>query len=128
MVQVGRSHPNGRVKTCQLHDLMRDLCLTKAKEENFLEINGLWHMATTPTPNMVRRYAIYLDQSVHVADVRIVQKNRDEGANNCINFEPRKWYTSPVSSNILSTNSSCRPLDAEEVLLEELHIIKSVKS
>ncbi|PON70235.1 LRR domain containing protein [Parasponia andersonii] len=27
-----------RVKTCRIHDLMRDLCLSKAQEENFLQI------------------------------------------------------------------------------------------
>ncbi|CBI25483.3 unnamed protein product, partial [Vitis vinifera] len=63
MVQVGRTGSNGRVKTCQLHDLMRDLCLSKAKEENFLEI---------------------IDQSLPVesdAEARAVSKNKDEDAN-----------------------------------------------
>ncbi|KAJ4955062.1 hypothetical protein NE237_011845 [Protea cynaroides] len=36
IVQVGERSLHGKVKTCHLHDLMRDLCLQKAKEENFL--------------------------------------------------------------------------------------------
>ncbi|KAF8396473.1 hypothetical protein HHK36_018096 [Tetracentron sinense] len=41
MVQVGRRDTNERVKTCRIHDLMRDLCITKAKEDSFLEILDL---------------------------------------------------------------------------------------
>lgn len=29
--------------TCRVHDLVRDLCLSKAKEENFIEINDYRH-------------------------------------------------------------------------------------
>ncbi|KAK9287387.1 hypothetical protein L1049_015805 [Liquidambar formosana] len=38
MIQVGARGSTGRVKTCRLHDLMRDLCLSKADEENFVKI------------------------------------------------------------------------------------------
>ncbi|XP_042515278.1 putative disease resistance protein At1g50180 [Macadamia integrifolia] len=36
MVQPDEMSFHGKLKTCRLHDLMRDLCLQKAKEENFL--------------------------------------------------------------------------------------------
>ncbi|XP_019055745.1 PREDICTED: putative disease resistance protein At1g50180 [Nelumbo nucifera] len=38
MVQVASVSLSGKVKTCCIHDLLRDLCVTKAKEENFSEI------------------------------------------------------------------------------------------
>ncbi|EXB32327.1 Putative disease resistance protein [Morus notabilis] len=39
MVQVDkRDHTGKGVKTCRLHDLMRDFCISKAKAENFLDI------------------------------------------------------------------------------------------
>ncbi|KAK6946360.1 Rx, N-terminal [Dillenia turbinata] len=38
MIHVGARDTDGRVKTCRMHDLIRDLCLEKAREENFLEI------------------------------------------------------------------------------------------
>ncbi|XP_034704288.1 putative disease resistance protein At1g50180 [Vitis riparia] len=91
MVQVGRRSSNGRVKTCRLHDLMRDLCLSKAQEENFLEIVNLQQMETfsssmptTRTSNKVRRRAIYLDQCgplESVEEARLPSKNEDEDAN-----------------------------------------------
>ncbi|XP_017238097.1 putative late blight resistance protein homolog R1B-14 isoform X2 [Daucus carota subsp. sativus] len=35
LVVVGRKGLNGAIKTCRIHDLLRDLCLRKAEEENF---------------------------------------------------------------------------------------------
>ncbi|XVF83819.1 hypothetical protein PTKIN_Ptkin16aG0523800 [Pterospermum kingtungense] len=39
LVQVGkRDHTGKGVKTCHIHDLLRDLCVDKAREENFFRI------------------------------------------------------------------------------------------
>ncbi|XWS10986.1 hypothetical protein CRYUN_Cryun38cG0045100 [Craigia yunnanensis] len=39
MIRPEKRDPiTGKIKTCQMHDLMRDLCLSKAKEEDFLYI------------------------------------------------------------------------------------------
>ncbi|CAL5381526.1 unnamed protein product [Camellia sinensis] len=38
MVQVQLTRFSRRIKLCRLHDLMRDLCLLKAQEENFLQV------------------------------------------------------------------------------------------
>ncbi|KAL7204742.1 hypothetical protein ACSBR2_017780 [Camellia fascicularis] len=38
MVQVQLTKFSRRIKLCRLHDLMRDLCLLKAQEENFLKV------------------------------------------------------------------------------------------
>ncbi|XP_024193665.1 putative disease resistance protein At1g50180 [Rosa chinensis] len=66
MIQVAEYGLSGKVKTCRLHDLMRDLCLQKAEEENFLRIinfsAGLVHK--TALIGKVRRLAIYLDENV----------------------------------------------------------------
>ncbi|KAL6143366.1 hypothetical protein ACLB2K_054061 [Fragaria x ananassa] len=60
MVQVVNYGSSGKVKTCRLHDLMRDLCLQKAKEEDFLDVVDF---STGPrlTGNKVRRLVLYLD-------------------------------------------------------------------
>ncbi|CAL8120852.1 unnamed protein product [Prunus armeniaca] len=66
MVQVGKHGSRKKIKTCHLHDLMRDLCMLKAKEGNFLHIiNYSATVETNETPNgRVRRLAIYLDKTV----------------------------------------------------------------
>ncbi|EXB39579.1 putative disease resistance RPP8-like protein 2 [Morus notabilis] len=67
MVQRGvLSSINKRIRTCRVHDLMRDLCLSKVREENFLRItdfsNG--HMATdTLASSKVRRLAMFYFRS-----------------------------------------------------------------
>ncbi|KAM3284703.1 putative disease resistance protein RF9 [Capsicum chacoense] len=40
MLQVILLRADGRVKSCRLHDLLRDFCIMKAKEEIFLEIDN----------------------------------------------------------------------------------------
>ncbi|PRQ57223.1 putative P-loop containing nucleoside triphosphate hydrolase, leucine-rich repeat domain, L [Rosa chinensis] len=66
MVQVVNYGLSGKVKTCRLHDLMQDLCLQKAKEENFL---GVGNFSVGPVSNAtligkVRRLALHLDENV----------------------------------------------------------------
>ncbi|KAG6729708.1 hypothetical protein I3842_01G043900 [Carya illinoinensis] len=43
MVQVGKKSSVAGIKTCCLHDLMRDFCVDKAKLENFLHIINVNH-------------------------------------------------------------------------------------
>ncbi|CAL5378275.1 unnamed protein product [Camellia sinensis] len=70
MVQVQLTRFNKKIKLCHLHDLMRDLCLLKAKEENFLEtihIKAFGHQLTWVDPALlsssslttIRRFAVY---------------------------------------------------------------------
>ncbi|KAI3891826.1 hypothetical protein MKW92_052713 [Papaver armeniacum] len=59
----------GRFKTCRVHDLLRDLCLSKAKETNFLDTYDQQHRCgditshslCTVTHKRLRKYAIHLD-------------------------------------------------------------------
>ncbi|KAL2532859.1 Disease resistance protein RPP8 [Abeliophyllum distichum] len=38
LVLVAKRRSNGQVKACNMHDLLRDMCLKMAKEENFLKV------------------------------------------------------------------------------------------
>ncbi|XVE72314.1 hypothetical protein DITRI_Ditri11bG0029400 [Diplodiscus trichospermus] len=76
MVQLGSRGSTGTIKTCHLHDLMRDLCMLKAKQENFFNIidqvqgnktNGAPQSSTysrTMSESRTRRCAIHLSQNV----------------------------------------------------------------
>ncbi|XP_048427902.1 putative disease resistance protein At1g50180 [Pyrus x bretschneideri] len=59
MVQVGTFGSTKKIKTCHLHDLMRDLCLVKAEEENFLHVVNFTKAATIP---QVRRLGVYVEE------------------------------------------------------------------
>ncbi|OMO74347.1 putative disease resistance RPP8-like protein 4 [Corchorus olitorius] len=43
MVLVGKRDASLKIKTCRMHDLVRDLCLSKAKQENFIcnDVNNI---------------------------------------------------------------------------------------
>ncbi|KAB2057439.1 hypothetical protein ES319_A11G169000v1 [Gossypium barbadense] len=78
MVQVGVKGSTGTIKTCRLHDLMRDLCLSKAKQQNFMHIIGSLPSSTysRPTPvSKIRRCAIHLDQNNQDPGLPEYQKN-----------------------------------------------------
>nr|XP_048329361.1 putative disease resistance protein At1g50180 [Ziziphus jujuba var. spinosa] len=38
MVQAASRKSNGRIKTCQIHDLLREFSMTKARDDRFLEV------------------------------------------------------------------------------------------
>ncbi|XP_062083908.1 putative disease resistance protein At1g50180 isoform X2 [Humulus lupulus] len=66
MIQVKEMSSTGRIKSFCIHDLMRDLCVSKARDENFLHFMDLRNkveepiesVSTVPITN-VRRLAIY---------------------------------------------------------------------
>lgn len=39
LIQVARRRTDGGVKTCRIHDLLRDLCISEGKEDKFLEVS-----------------------------------------------------------------------------------------
>ncbi|KAI3957582.1 hypothetical protein MKW92_027746 [Papaver armeniacum] len=64
MIQADKDPPPGEVKTCRMHDLIRDLCLSKGKELDFLDIYNHRIVGTTSgndTSRRLRRYAININ-------------------------------------------------------------------
>ncbi|KAG5011994.1 hypothetical protein JHK82_024168 [Glycine max] len=70
MIQVVEKSSTGRIRTCQMHNLMRELCVDKAYQENYhVEINSRnvdeTRGASRARPTgKVRWIALYLDQDV----------------------------------------------------------------
>jgi hypothetical protein len=69
MIQVVEKSSTGRIRTVQMHNLMRDLCVSKAYQENFLDMIDSRNMDQASTSKVrptgeVRRVALYLDQEV----------------------------------------------------------------
>ncbi|KAI3856799.1 hypothetical protein MKW92_044762 [Papaver armeniacum] len=64
MIQVDKDVAPGQGKTCRIHDLMRDLCLSKAKEMNFLDVwdHRIDDITSDSTSKRMRRYAIHLKE------------------------------------------------------------------
>ncbi|GAB4838909.1 hypothetical protein Ancab_028442 [Ancistrocladus abbreviatus] len=54
LVQVEKFGVDGGVKTCRIHDLLRELCITEAAKENFLESRKEVSPSTSSTGNRRR--------------------------------------------------------------------------
>ncbi|XP_062083973.1 putative disease resistance protein At1g50180 [Humulus lupulus] len=64
MIQVEEWGLTRKMKSFRIHDLMRDMCLSKARDENFLQFNDLRNRGKEPLKSVstdVRRVAIYFD-------------------------------------------------------------------
>lgn len=61
LILVAKKRSNGRIKTCRIHDMLRDLCLREAEEEKFLqEIKSLQNsLHSGPFPNYLRRLCVH---------------------------------------------------------------------
>ncbi|TYJ48463.1 hypothetical protein E1A91_A01G064100v1 [Gossypium mustelinum] len=67
IVQVGERDPTLKVRTCHMHDLMRDICLSIAKQENFLSIINDSSLSPSNT-RAVRRIVVH--QHIHVQRIK----------------------------------------------------------
>ncbi|KAL5566401.1 hypothetical protein UlMin_029565 [Ulmus minor] len=77
MVQVGRrSLIVGRIKTCRIHDLMRDLCLEKAKNENFFHLINFKVSGDSLPNSKFRRLAVQFNDN-KVDGLPRLTNNRD---------------------------------------------------
>ncbi|KAL5583359.1 hypothetical protein UlMin_015801 [Ulmus minor] len=123
MVHVEKWGSSGRIKTCRVHDLMQDLCLSKALEENFLQRvdfhsndealhSSSFGMETNIRPtNKVRRLAIYL--SNNGADELLSLIKKKDGCLRsfiCFNQEPETSY-----------------LEVMKPLLNQFHLLRVLK-
>ncbi|XP_062083901.1 putative disease resistance protein At1g50180 [Humulus lupulus] len=84
MIQVKDMSSTGTIKSFCIHDLMRDLCVSKARDENFLHFIDLRNkveepiesVSTVPITN-VRRLAIYCDRESTGNDFVHMVRNMD---------------------------------------------------
>ncbi|KAL6124131.1 hypothetical protein ACLB2K_076646 [Fragaria x ananassa] len=99
MVQVGKIGLTGKIKTCRLHDLMRDLCMVRAEEENFFQVVNFskGNRTNATQVSRVRRLAIYVDDEVD----KLVPTRRDAHLRSLLYVGPeyiRIWNKKVVRS------------------------------
>ncbi|XP_058068508.1 probable disease resistance RPP8-like protein 2 [Magnolia sinica] len=65
LIQVAKRYSSGRVRSCHIHDILRQLSISKAKEDKFLDVH---HGDTNPlSPSKARRLAIYHATSKYIS-------------------------------------------------------------
>ncbi|PQQ00848.1 putative disease resistance protein [Prunus yedoensis var. nudiflora] len=95
LVQVGTCGSIGTIKGCRIHDLVRDMCLLKAKEESFLHINyslqenTSFVVAKAAQLGKIRRLAICLDEK---ADRLVSSRDETNGhVRSLLFYGLREW-------------------------------------
>ncbi|XP_060967013.1 putative disease resistance protein At1g50180 [Cannabis sativa] len=85
MIQVKEmSLTEGRIKSFCIHDLMRDLCVSKAQEENFLHFTDWQNKGEEfPIETKVRRVSIYDNGNIDGSDFIHMLRNKD-GSLRCL--------------------------------------------
>ncbi|XP_030941890.1 disease resistance protein RPP13-like [Quercus lobata] len=73
LIQVAKRRLDGGFKTCRIHDLLRDLCISESAEEKFLEVRSDVNLSP-----MSKRRRI----SIHFANHPYVSSNPCEPSNN----------------------------------------------
>ncbi|WVZ03065.1 hypothetical protein V8G54_023871 [Vigna mungo] len=64
LVQVTRVNFNGGLKTCYVHDLLRDLCIAESKEDKMFEVCTNYNILIPTKP---RRLSIYSDMGHYIS-------------------------------------------------------------
>ncbi|XP_008232351.1 PREDICTED: putative disease resistance protein At1g50180 isoform X2 [Prunus mume] len=117
MVQVGKYGSTKNVKTCRLHDLMRDLCVLKAKEQSFLHtvnVSAVTGTKAAPT-SKVRKLAIYLDKEVD--KLVPTTDERDGHLRSLLYFVPTQFFWNKrVMRSIFEDFKLLRVLKFEDML------------
>ncbi|KAM5553232.1 hypothetical protein ABKV19_025455 [Rosa sericea] len=107
VIQVAeRSSTFENIKTCRMHDLLRDLCLWKAEEENFLQLvkgshkNEAMHpVSSSSSMGKIRRLAIYLDEN----DDKLVPSREERGGQlrSLLYFGPNDYNWFPKRKELI---------------------------
>lgn len=117
LVLVTKRKSNGRIKSCSLHDLIRDLCIRKAQESNFFL-------------NLIDRYVeeqhlieIIKDQhriSVESSRLRYLSSTYCPTIHTIMCFNTKLLKDYPVKMEFLKSVGLLRVLDAENTNVESL--------
>lgn len=115
LVQAGTRRTDGGIKTCRIHDLIRDLCIREAKSENFMwaasKISGTSAIVSKCKP---RRLSVH-----HHTSRTVLSKN----------WEPSsiRAFLSFESQNSFVTSGFWKKLYTEYKLLRVLDLGASIK-
>jgi hypothetical protein len=89
MVLVGKISSLGRIKTCRIHDLMRDFCISKAQAENFLQITNIRSMEESEAHiGKIRRLAINVESDDDYLNVKGIKFNEHPYLRSLLYFGP----------------------------------------
>ncbi|GAB4838901.1 hypothetical protein Ancab_028435 [Ancistrocladus abbreviatus] len=115
LVQVEKFGVDGGVKTCRIHDLLRELCITEAAKENFLESQKEVSPSTSSTGNPRR-----LSVQCNVPNFILRNSSKLEYVRSILSFD--RDTTSKVAKKhwkAISKGKLLRVLDFGSIMVEK---------
>ncbi|VVA22033.1 PREDICTED: putative disease resistance [Prunus dulcis] len=127
LVQVERRSATGRIKSCRMHDLIRELCLMKAKENDFFQIielrdsNRKMELFSSPMVNRpvstgrMRRVSIYLKDFSGFISLGTEECPPVRSVLGCSNNKIHSVIGQELIESIVSRFKFLRVLDLEDI-------------
>ncbi|XP_023902047.1 putative disease resistance RPP13-like protein 3 [Quercus suber] len=103
LIQVATKRIDGGVKTCRIHDLLRDLCISESTEEKFLEVHSDVNLSPMSKSRRI---------SIHHANRLCISSNHCEPSNirSLIGFGGVAGHESPLDK-LWESNKLVRVVD-----------------
>ncbi|KAL9236812.1 hypothetical protein vseg_011438 [Gypsophila vaccaria] len=110
LVQVGKRRTDDGIKTCRIHDLLRDLCIEEATRQNFLTANMEAPASALPSFHQKRHRRV---SSLRFTPRLILSKAWDSSSVRALfSFDPQRNSLSSTSwKNLCSRSKLLRILD-----------------
>jgi hypothetical protein len=101
LVQVARLRTDGGVKTCCIHDLLRDFCMTESLEEKFLEVLDVKHLSANKSSRLSIQGSIDPYISSNPSHPTFVRSLLFHGDDTYGGFDPNHWEWFPENFKLV---------------------------
>ncbi|KAG2302534.1 hypothetical protein Bca52824_031185 [Brassica carinata] len=118
MIISERDVKTSRFETCQLHDMMREVCLRKAEEEDFVKIIGT-STASSKSPCQSRRLAVHWPDETFNVETEV----KNPSLRNLLFISDTRWE---ATSLLFTRHKLMRVLDLSEVKFEGAKLPSSI--
>ncbi|XP_052206318.1 disease resistance protein RPM1-like [Diospyros lotus] len=114
LVQVSSKKPDGRVKTCRVHDVVREIILSKSMELNFCQVLGA---ENSSFDDITRRLSIHMDGNLD----NVLERAKKSWIRSIFLFRVAKLPEKPLMSTLARNFMLLKTLDLEDAPLVQIH-------
>ncbi|KAG6404784.1 hypothetical protein SASPL_132360 [Salvia splendens] len=119
LVKALKFRADGNIKTCQIHDTLRDFCRSEAATENFLQeirLNEQGH-CVPPISEWCRRLSIHSDCKSYISSKCLTPRARSFV---CFSKEPCDDLSGKESTNLIKAFKFLRVFDIQPLILKDI--------
>ncbi|XP_052206317.1 disease resistance protein RPM1-like [Diospyros lotus] len=114
LVQVSSKKSDGRVKTCRVHDVVREIIVTKSMELNFCQVLGAENSSFN---DITRRLSIHMDYNLN----NILERGKISWIRSILLFQVVKLPEKPLMSTLAINFKLLKTLDLSDSPLIQIH-------